>query len=393
MPRTRRVGADESADILAEARRIVADQDKAALAPAVSLADLAEALADTFDESFTAERVVDMLAPAHRRALKSRLAAQRPAEARADAVEVWLPADVADRLRMIADQPVAAIRALLDGVQRDGGPTLPEPGSEEHCRRRRCSPLIQVSDPGRWACQTCGLDGRVDRPLNPVIKDRLADQPDRVATLRALAAELYEAWGGGERFTLADCIAHRRPAGRGEGRGDGQGEGRVNRDRIKSGLPELVEAGLLEEAAGPRGGVGYRVLEEPPDWVADAIAERREQREAEARVRDEQAAALRRVLEEGLTHTRPTGEVVEIVQNERGLELGFSSIPSWELREGMKRQGHCRWDGRRRRWCRTSPVTAVEPWLAAALDAGATVSPLGTADPDAEDWGYGDWSE
>ncbi|CAO3435037.1 hypothetical protein [Azospirillum doebereinerae] len=381
MPRKRRIGQDDSAEILAEARRIVADRDGSALAPTSSLTDLADILSDTFDETYTAERVVDMLAPAHWRSLRSRFVARQPATAPDGAdgpggVEIWLPVDVVARLKEIADQPSEAIRVLLDG-----GKGLPEPGSEEHCRRRLCSPRILLSDPGRWACQSCGLGGRVDQPFNPVVRERLADQQDRIGDLHALAAGIYEEWGAGERFTVADCAAQRLLGGRND------------RDGLKHLLPDLVQAGLVEEAPGPRGGAGYRVLDEPPDWIADVLAERREQREAEARVRDERAAALRRALESGLTHVTPTGEVVEIDQNGRGLELRFPSIPSWELREEMKRQGHCRWDGRRRRWCRASPVAAVEPWLAAALDAGATVAPLGTADPDAEDWTQSDWPD
>lgn len=375
MPRNGGIGQEESAAILMEARRIVADRDAGALAPTASLAELAEALADTFDETYTAERVVGLLAPARWCALRSRLAARR-AEDGADGVEVWLPMDLVERLKAIAEPPAEAVRALLDG-----GPGLPERGSEEHCRRRRCAPRILLSEPGRWVCQSCGLDGFVDRPPNPVVRERLADQHDRIGELHALAAGIYDAWGAGGRFTLADCVAQRLLGGRGE------------RDRLKHRLADLVQAGLVEDAPGPRGGAGYRVLDEPPDWVADVLAERREQREAEARARDERAAALQRALEEGLTHTTPTGEVVEVAQSERGLELWFPSIPAWELREEMKRQGQCRWDGRRRRWCRTSPVAAVEPWLAAALDAGATVAPFGTADPDAEDWAQPDWPE
>lgn len=378
MPRKHWIGQDESADIVEEARRILADRDGSALAPKASLAGLAEVLADTFDESYTAERVVDMLDPARWRSLKSRFAERRSAAEPdgADGVEIWLPVDIVDRLKAVADEPMEAIRILLDA-----GRGLPEPGSEEHCRRRRCSPQILLSDPGRWACQTCGLDGPVDLPFNAVIKDRLADQQGRIGDLHALAAAVYEAWGAGERFTLADCVARRLLSGLG------------NRDRLKRFLPDLVEAGVLEEAPGARGGAGYRLLDEPPDWIASAMAERREQNEAEARVRKERAAALQRALEEALTHTTPKGDVVEVDQSERGLELRFPSIPSWELRDEMKRQGHCRWDGRRRRWCRTSPVAAVEPWLAAALDAGAIVAPLGTADPDAEDWAQSDWSD
>ncbi|MGF7175095.1 hypothetical protein [Azospirillum doebereinerae] len=379
MPRKGGIGQDERAAILKEARRIIVDRDESALAPTASLTGLAEVLADTFDETYTVERVVDMLDPARRRSLKSRFAAHRPTAAAngTDGVEVWLPMDVVDRLKAIAEQPEEAIRALLDSGRHD----LPEPGSEEHCRRRRCSPQVLLSDPAHWTCQTCGLGGRVDQPLNPIIKERLADQQGRIGDLHALAAGIYETWGAGDRFTMADCAAHRLLDVRGE------------RDRLKHRLPDLVQAGLIEDAPGPRGGAGYRVLDEPPDWIAEVLTERREQRETEARVRDERAAMLQRALEEGLTHVTPTGETVEIAQNGRGLELRFPSIPSWELREEMKRQGHCRWDGRRRRWCRMSPVATVEPWLAAALDAGATVAPLGTADPDAEDWGPSEWPD
>ena len=363
---------EESAAILAEARRILAAGDRSALAPTASLAELAEAVADTFDESYTAERVLSLLAPAHRRSLTSRFA--MPDES--GGAEVWLPADVLDRLRGVADNPLDAIRTLMDS-----GRGLPDPGSEEHCRNRRCAPRILLSDPGGWQCSTCGLSGRTDLAPNPIVAQRLADQRSRIADLHALAAGLYEGWGAGERFTAADAAAQ-RPLGN-----------RTDRDRLKGMLADLVQEGLIEEAPGPRGGAGYRVLEEAPDWIDEAKAERRRQREAEARLRDERATLLRRVLEEGLTHRTASGELVEIVQNDRGLELRFPSIPSWELREEMKRQGQCRWDGRRRRWCRMSPITSVEPWLAAALDAGATVAPLGTADPDAEDWGYEDWDD
>lgn len=368
----RAAGPEASAAILAEGRRIVASGDRSALAPTASLAELAEALADTFDESYTAEQVLSLLAPAHRRRLTSRFAV--PVES--GGAEVWLPADVLDRLRTIADSPLDAIRSLLDS-----GRGLPEPGSEEHCRNRRCAPRILLSDPGGWQCLTCGLNGRTDVAPNPIVAQRLADQRGRIADLHALAAGLYEGWGAGERFTAADAAAQ-RPLG-----------SRTDRDRLKAMLADLVQEGLIEEAPGPRGGAGFRLLEEPPDWIADAMAERRRQREAEARLRDERTTLLRRVLENGLTHRTLSGELVEIAQNERGLELRFPSIPSWELREEMKRQGQCRWDGRRRRWCRNSPVTGVEPWLAAALDAGATVAPLGTADPDAEDWGYEEWDD
>jgi len=366
------MGADRSAEILDEARRILADRDEGALAPAASLAELAEILADTFDETYTAERVVAALAPAHWRSFKNRFAVPDGAAG----AEIWLPADVIAGLRAIADQPEEAIRALLSG-----GRELPEPGSEEYCRRRICAPRPLLSDPGRWVCGNCGLGGLVDQPFNPVIRERLADQQDRVGDLHALAAGIYETWGAGDRFTVADCAAQRLLASRGD------------RDRLKHLLPDLVRAGLVEEAPGPRGGTGYRLLDEPPDWIADALAERHARREAEARLRNERAASLQRALEDGLTHVTPAGEIVGIDQGPRGLELRFPSIPSWELREEMKRQGHCRWDGRRRRWCRSSPVAAVEPWLAAALDAGATVAPLGTADPDAEDWAQADWPD
>lgn len=368
----RTAGPEESAEILAEARRILAADDRSALAPTASLAELADILADTFDESYTAERVLSLLAPAHRRSSTSRIA--EPDESGGAAV--WLPADVLDRLRTIADSPLDAIRSLLDS-----GRGLPEPGSEEHCRSRRCAPRIHLSDPGGWQCGTCGLSGRTDLAPNPIVAQRLADQRSRIADLHALAAGLYEGWGAGARFTAADAAAQ-QPLG-----------SRTDRDRLKAMLADLVQEGLIEEAPGPRGGAGYRVLEEPPDWIAGVLAERRRQREAEARIRDERATLLRRVLENGLTHRTPSGALVEIAQSDRGLELRFPSMPPWELREEMKRQGRCRWDGRRRRWCRMSPVTGVEPWLAAALDAGATVAPLGTADPDAEDWGYEDWDD
>ncbi|MBY6264351.1 hypothetical protein EI613_20885 [Azospirillum sp. 412522] len=365
-------GADESAEILDEARRILAAGDRSALEPPATLGDLAALLADIFDESYSAERVLALLTPARRGALKNRFAVSDGA----GGAEVWVPADVLDRLRSVADTPLDAIRALLDS-----GRGLPEPGSEEHCRKRRCAPQILLSDPGGWQCRTCGLSGRVDLPPNPIVAGHLTGQRARIAELHALAAALYEGWGAGRRFTVADAAANRLPGLP------------ADRDRLKSLLADLVRDGLLEEAPGPRGGAGFRVLEEPPDWIADAMAERRRQREAEARVREDRAAALRKVLEDGLAHTTAGGERVEIAQNDRGLELRFPAIPPWELREEMKRQGHCRWDGRRRRWCRLSPVTSVEPWLAAALDAGATVAPLGTADPDAEDWGYEEWPD
>ncbi|KAA0578440.1 hypothetical protein FZ983_18690 [Azospirillum sp. B21] len=372
----RAAGPEASAEILAEARRIVTADDRSALVPTASLAELAEVLADTFDESYTAERVLSLLAPAHRRSLCRSLTGRFAEPDESGGAEVWLPADLLDRLRTIADTPLDAIRTLLDS-----GRGLPEPGSEEHCRNRRCAPRILLSDPGGWQCGTCGLSGRTDLAPNSIVAQRLADQRSRITDLHALTAGLYEGWGAGERFTAADAAAQ-RPLGN-----------RTDRDRLKAMLADLVQEGLIEEAPGPRGGAGYRVLEEPPDWIADTMEERRHQREAEARAREERASQLRRVLENGLTHTTLSGELVEIAQNDRGLELRFPSIPSWELREEMKRQGQCRWDGRRRRWCRLSPVTSVEPWLAAALDAGATVAPLGTADPDAEDWGYEDWDD
>lgn len=366
------MGADENTEILGEARRILAAGDEGALAPPATLGDLADLLADTFDESYTAERALALLTPARRRALKSRFVSADES----GGAEVWLPADVLDRLRDVADTPLDAIRALLDS-----GRGLPEAGSEEHCRKRRCAPQLLLADPGAWQCRTCGLTGRADLPPNPVVAGHLTDQRSRVAELHALAAAIHEGWGAGERFTVADAAAKRLPGIP------------ADRDRLKSLLADLLRDGLLEEAPGPRGGAGYRVLEEPPDWIADAMAERRRQREAETRIREDRAVALRKVLEDGLAHTTAAGERVEIVQSERGLELRFPTIPSWELREEMKRQGHCRWDGRRRRWCRLSPVGSVEPWLAAALDAGASVAPLGTADPDAEDWGYEEWPD
>lgn len=366
------MGADDSTEILGEARRILAAGDESALAFPATLGDLAALLADIFDESYTAERVLALLTPARSRALKNRFAAADDS----GGTEVWLPADILDRLRSVADTPLDAIRALLDS-----GRGLLEPGSEEHCRKRRCDPHVLLSDPTAWQCRTCGLAGRVDQPPNPIVAAHLIDQRSRVAELHALTAAIYEGWAAGDRFTVADAAANRQPGIPSD------------RDRLKTLLADLLRDGLLEEAPGPRGGAGFRVLEEPPDWIAGALADRRHQREAEARVREERAAALRQVLEDGLTHTTAAGEVVEIAQNDRGLELRFASIPSWELREEMKRQGRCRWDGRRRRWCRMSPVTGVEPWLAAALDAGATVAPLGTADPDAEDWGYDDWPD
>ncbi|WP_434620996.1 hypothetical protein [Azospirillum sp. B2RO_4] len=366
------MGADDSTEILGEARRILAAGDESALAPPALLGDLAALLADTFDESYTAERVLALLTPTRRRALKNRFAAANDS----DGAEIWLPADILDRLRGVADTPLDAIHALLDS-----GRGLPEPGSEEHCRKRRCDPQLLLSDPGAWQCRTCGLAGRVDQPPNAIVAAHLIDQRSRVAELHALAAAIYEGWAVGDRFTVADAAANRQPGIPSD------------RDRLKTLLADLLREGLLEEAPGPRGGAGFRVLEEPPDWIADALADRRRQREAEARIREDRAAALRQVLEDGLTHTTAAGEVVEIAQSDRGLELRFASIPSRELRDEMKRQGRCRWDGRRRRWCRTSPVTSVEPWLAAALDAGATVAPLGTADPDAEDWGYEDWQD
>ncbi len=375
MSRKRRIGAEEalpamdpegSAGILAEAHRILEAGDAAALAPGVSLAVLSAVLADTFDLSYTAERVVGMLGPEPRR----RLAGLD----RQDGLETWLPADVVAQLQTIDAQPLVAIRILL--ASRDG---LAEPGSEDHCRHRRCSPEILLPDPGSWACRTCGLTGSVERPLNPVIRDRLADQKGRVQDLHALAGGLYETWAAAGRFTAADCTAHRFLGGR------------ADRNRLNHLLAALVQAGIIEEAPGPRGGTGYRVLDEPPDWIADALAERREQRETEARLRSEQAAAVERALEAGLTYTTAAGQAVAIDQNERGLELRFPAIPDWNLREEMKRRGNCRWDARRRRWCRPTPVATVEPWLAAALDAGASVEPYGSADPDAEDWSQPDW--
>lgn len=372
------VGEDGAGEILAEARRVLDARDGAALARKVTFDDLAGALDDDFDPSFTAERVLALLAPDLRRALKARLSADvgRLDDQDGGGVTIHLPADLAARLREIDEQPLAAIRALVEGKA-----SLSEPGSEEFCRTRRCAPQILLSDPGGWTCQSCGLTGRVDQPFNDIIGARLAEQKGRIAELHALATAVYESWGAGGRFTAADCAARRILAGRGD------------RDRVKLLLPELVHAGLLEEAPGPRGGAGYRILDEAPDWLADALEEGRRQREAETRAREEQAAALRRVLDEGLSYTTRKGAIVEVSQSERGLELSFPALPGWELRELLKRQGHCRWDARRRRWCRSSPVTSVEPWLAAALDEGAEVEPLGTADPDAEDWAHGHWPD
>ncbi|MBP2302059.1 hypothetical protein [Azospirillum picis] len=361
MSTKRQIDRDHCADVLAEARRIVAAGDESALSPTASLNDLHAILADNFDETYTAERIIGLLATDNWKA---------------GGADIRLPADVLERLREIADEPVEAIRMLLAS-----GAGRPEPGSEEYCRVRHCDAHALLSDPGAWVCGTCGLGGRVDQTFNQVIRERLSAQTGHIADLHTLAADIHEMWGGGARFTVADGVARQLLGGR------------IDRERLKHLLADLVEAGLIEEAPGPRGGAGYRTLEEPPDWIAGVMAERRERQEAEARIRGERAAALKRVLEEGMTYTTSGGDVVEINQSERGMELSFPSIPSWDLRDDMKRQGRCRWDGRRRRWCRTSPVTSVEPWLAAALDAGATVAPLGTADPDAEDWEYGDWQD
>ncbi len=364
MARRRIVRRDEAAEVLDEARRILKDKDVAALAGEASLCTLEATLADDFDESFAAERVADLLAAAVWRTLKNRLAQRRTQERAVEEgtapIHVRLPTDVARALTAIAPSPIDAIRQLLEV-------TVPKPGSEAFCRSRLCIPEVPLAHPERWACPTCGLVGRADWPFNPYMAARLVGAAERASALRDIAADLYERFPGGERFTVATWTADQRDLPRRERR-------QAKAERAAA-LTSLVEHGLLEEAPGPRGGTGYRTLEEPPEWLIDLLADRRAERETEDAARQARAKAIQRAIAEGLCYTTESGADIRIEQTEHGLELVFPAAPAVEVREVMKMDGHCKWDPDRRRWLRLRPLAAMEPWLATAIEAGATIVP------------------
>lgn len=182
----------------------------------------------------------------------------------------------------------------------------------------------------------------------------------RAAVLRDGAADLYEAFPNGTRFTVASWAAEEAALPRRERR-------QARADRAGT-LAELAEEGLVEEAPGPRGGLGSRTLEEPPDGLAKLLAER----EAEEAARQARAEAIRRALGQGLSYTTEAGTVVTVEQTEYGLELVFPGPPAWEVRDAMKIDGDCKWDPDRRRWYRARPVASVKEWLARTIEAGAT---------------------
>jgi len=367
MARRRAVRRDEAAEVLQEARRILKDKDAAALADGATLRALKDAATDDFDETFAAERVATLLAADVWRTLKNRLA-QRRSQGRAvedgtAPVHVRLPADIMQALAELAPSPVEAIRQLLVGAAA----AAPEPGSEEFCRRRLCMPEVPLADPGRWECGTYGLVGRTDWPFNRHMAMLLEASAERTASLRDAAADIYERFPDGLRFTAATWAADQIDLSRRERR-------QAKAERAVT-LNRLVERGLLEEAPGPRGGAGYRTLEEPPEWLVDLLADRRAEREAEETVRQARAEAIQRAVAEGLSYTTQAGTVVRIEQTEHGLELVFPAAPALAVREAIKLDGDCKWDPDRRRWLRMRPVASVEPWLAEAIEAGATVLP------------------
>lgn len=364
MARRRIVRRDEAAEVLDEARRILKDKDAAALAGEASLCALEAAVTDDFDESFAAERVANLLTADVWRTLKNRLAQRRSQERAVEEgtapVHVRLPADVAQALTAIAPSPVDAIRQLLEVA-------VPKSGSEAFCRGHLCIPEVPLAHPERWACATCGLVGRADWPFNPYMAARLTGAAERASALRNTTADLYERFPGGERFTIASWAADQCDLPRRERR-------QAKAERTAA-LTSLVEHGLLEEAPGPRGGTGYRTLEEPPEWLIDLLAVRRAEREAEDAARQARAAAIQRAVAEGLRYTTESGTEIRIEQTEQGLELVFPAAPAVEVREAMKLDGNCKWDPDRRRWLRLRPVAVIEPWLATAIEAGATIVP------------------
>ncbi|MBK4717607.1 hypothetical protein JJL56_01870 [Azospirillum sp. YIM DDC1] len=367
MARRRTVRGDEAAEVIQEARRILKDKDTAALADSATLGALEEAASDDFDETFSAEKVAALLAADVWRTLKNRLAQRRSQERAVEdgtaSVHVRLPPDIVQALSGIAPSPVEAIRQLLAG----SGTAVPEPGSEEFCRSRLCMPEVPLADPGRWECRTCGLVGRADWPFNRHMMLLLAASADRTASLRDVAADIYERFPGGLRFTTVAWAADQSDLPRRERR-----QAKAERSAT---LSRLADHGLLEEAPGPRGGAGYRTLEEPPEWLADLLVERRAEHEAEETARQARAVAVQRAIAEGLSYTTEAGTVTHIEQTEYGLELVFPAAPAVEVRETMKLDGDCKWDPDRRRWLRMRPVASVEPWLAEAIEAGATVLP------------------
>ncbi|WP_448208153.1 hypothetical protein [Azospirillum sp. sgz302134] len=364
MARRRIVRRDEAAEVLGEARRILMTKDVAALAGDASLCALEAAVADDFDETFAAERVAALLTADAWRTLKNRLAQRRSQERAVEEgtapVHVRIPADLALALTTIAPFPVDAIRQLLDVA-------VPKPGSDAFCRSHFCIPEVPLAHPERWACSTCGLVGRSDWPFNPYMAARLARSTEWASVLRDTAADLYARFPSGERFTVATWAADQSDLPRRERR-------QAKAERLAA-LNSLAEHGLLEEAPGPRGGMGYRTLEEPPDWLADLLADRRAEREAEDVARQARAEAIQRAIAEGLSYTTESGTGIHIQQTEHGLELVFPAAPALEVREAMKLDGDCKWDPDRRRWLRMRPVAAIEPWLAKAIEAGARIMP------------------
>lgn len=364
MARRRTVRRDEAAEILEEARRILKDKDAAALAGEASLCVLEAALTDDFDESYAAERIADLLAADVWRPLKNRLA-QRRSQVRAveeglAPVHVRLPAEVAQALTAIAPSPVDAIRQLLDVA-------VPKPGSEAFCRNHLCSPEVPLAHPERWTCATCGMDGRTDWPFNPYMEWRLTGAAEKANALRDIVADLYSRFPNGERFTIASWVADQSDLPRRERQ-------QAKADRTGA-LISLVEHGLLEEAPGPRGGTGYRTLEEPPEWLVDLLADQLVEREAREAARRARADAIQRAIAEGLRYTTESGADFRIEQTEYGLELVFPAAPAVEVRDAMKLDGDCKWDPERRRWLRLRPIASIEPWLAQAIEAGATIVP------------------
>ena len=367
MARGRAVRRDEAAEVLAEARRILRDKETAALADGATLRALEQVVADDFDPTFTAERAAALLAPGAWRMIRNRMAKRRsneqPAEDGCAPLPLRLPVDLAQSLAAIAPSPVEAIRKLL----AEAAAAAPQPGSDEYCRRHLCQPRVPLGEAGRWSCDTCGLVGRVAWPINGHMAGMVEMSARRAASLRDAAADLYEAFPTGQRFTVVSWAAEEADLPRRE-------RLQARADRAAT-LAELADQGLLEEAPGPRGGLGYRTLEEPPDWLAELLADRRAGREADEAARKAHAEAIQRALEEGLSYSTEGGTVVRIEQSEHGLELLFPGPPAWEIRETMKVDGDCRWDPGRRRWYRTRPVASVEAWLAQAIEAGGLVLP------------------
>lgn len=205
------------------------------------------------------------------------------------------------------------------------------------------------------------------RPFYRHMGTQLAASSERAAALRDAVAGLYERFGTGERFTVAIWAVEEAELPRRE-----RQQARAER---AAALAHLADEGLLEEAPGPRGGIGYHLLEEAPEWLSDLLADQRAERAAEEAARHARSEAIQRALAERLSYTTEAGFLVRIKQTEHGLELVFPAAPAFEVREAMKLDGDCKWDPDRRRWFRTRPVAAVEEWLGRAIEAGGTVLP------------------